>query len=120
MCGTSSTQFIEHLRRMCSAHPEGDAQTGERPTRTWEMFDLSAESFADEAARFSGLERITLREMMAAAPAIDQFSPAFLREVVAFPHRVSDGTPVFAMADPTDQPSRRAAELVFGGRPHLR
>ncbi|WP_461317445.1 GspE/PulE family protein [Bradyrhizobium embrapense] len=114
MCGTSSAQFIEHLRRVCSAHPERVAQTGERPTRTWEMFDLSAESFADEAARFSGLERIALPEMMAAAPATDQFASAFLREAAAFPHRLSDGTPVFAMADPTDQPSRRAAELVFG------
>jgi general secretion pathway protein E len=116
MSGTPSAQFIEHLRRLCPGHPEDATPMGERPARIWELFDVPAETFADEAARFCGLARITLRDMLAAAPAIDQFSQRFLREVLAFPHRMSDGIPVFAMADPTDHAARRAAELVLGSR----
>jgi general secretion pathway protein E len=67
-----------------------------------------------EAARFCRLERISLQEMLAATPAATEFSSRFLREVLAYPCRLTDGTAVFAMADPTDQAARRAAELVMG------
>ncbi|WGR75104.1 MULTISPECIES: GspE/PulE family protein [unclassified Bradyrhizobium] len=116
MSGTSSSQFIEHLRLIFPGHPEKGAAIGERPARAWESFDIPADTFADEAARFCGLMRIGLREMLAAASATDEFSQRFLREVLAFPCRLADDTPVFAMADPTDHAARRAAELVLGAR----
>ncbi|CCE03135.1 GspE/PulE family protein [Bradyrhizobium sp. STM 3809] len=113
MSGMLSTQFHDYLRQR---HPQaGDsAAAGEAQVALWDRFGLSAEMFAEEAARFTGLERVSLRELLAAAPATVEFSDRFLREVLGYPYKTPEGAAVFAVADPTDQAVRRAAELVLG------
>lgn len=114
MSGTLSTQFQAYLRER---HPRasGDvAAAGEAQTALWDKFGLTAEVFAQEVADFTGLERAPLRDLLAAQPAVGEFSERFLREVLGYPYRTAEGGAVFAMADPTDQAVRRAAELVLG------
>ncbi|CCD89623.1 General secretion pathway protein E [Bradyrhizobium sp. ORS 285] len=113
MSGTLSTQFQDYLRQRHPQAGERDA-AGEAQVALWDRFGLSAEVFAEEAARFTGLERVSLRELLAAAPATAQFSDRFLREVLGYPYQAAEGIAVFAVADPTDQAVRRAAELVLG------
>jgi len=114
MSGKASAQFLEHLRRLSPAEPSDGAPGGDRTARLWEMVDLPPDTFANEAARFCGLGRVSLQDLLAATPAAGDFSQRFLREVLAFPYRAADGTAVLAMADPTDYAARRAAELVLG------
>ena len=114
MSGKASAQFLEHLRRMSPAAPDDKATVGDRTARLWELVDLPADTFANEAARFCGLDRVSLQDLLAAAPAAGDFSQRFLREVLAYPYRAVDGKAVLAMADPTDYAARRAAELVLG------
>jgi len=114
MSGKASAQFLEHLRRLSPAEPSDGAPGGDRTARLWEIVDLPPDTFANEAARFCGLGRVSLQDLLAAAPAAGDFSQRFLREVLAFPYRAADGTAVLAMADPTDYAARRAAELVLG------
>src|SRR4051812_25199383 len=114
MSGKASAQFLEHLRRLSPAGPDNRTATGDRTARLWELVDLPADTFANEAARFCGLDRVSLPDLLAAAPAAGDFSQRFLREVLAYPYRTGDGTAVLAMADPTDYAARRAAELVLG------
>jgi len=114
MSGTLSTQFQAYLReRHPQAMGEGGA-AGETQTALWDRFGLTADVFAEEVAGFTGLQRVALRELMAALPVVSEFSDRFLREVLGYPYKDSDGVAVFAMADPTDQAVRRAAELVLG------
>jgi len=114
MSGKASAQFLEHLRRLSPAAPDDRATIGDRTARLWELVDLPADTFANEAARFCGLDRVSLQDLLAAAPAAGDFSQRFLREVLAYPYRAVDGKAVLAMADPTDYAARRAAELVLG------
>jgi general secretion pathway protein E len=114
MSGKASAQFLEHLRRLSPAAPDDRAPIGDRTARLWELVHLPADTFASEAARFCGLERVALQDLLAAAPAAGDFSQRFLREVLAYPYRAADGQAVLAMADPTDYAARRAAELVLG------
>jgi len=116
-----SSQFVEYLRRskhLTAVDGRGDT-TGQggadlRQAKLWELADLPASEFADQAARFHGLERVTLEDMMSAAPLVASFSQRFLRETVVFPHRSADGRTVLAVADPTDQAAQRAAQIVLG------
>jgi general secretion pathway protein E len=114
MSGKASAQFLEHLRRLSPAAPDDRATIGDRTARLWELVDLPADTFANEAARFCGLDRVSLQDLLAAAPAAGDFSQRFLREVLAYPYRAVDGKAVLAMADQTDYAARRAAELVLG------
>jgi general secretion pathway protein E len=116
-----SSQFVEYLRRskrLITVDERGDAigQSGadHRQAKLWELADLSAGEFADEAARFHGLARVSLQDMMAAVPLVASFSQRFLRETVVFPHRSTEGRTVLAVADPTDQAAQRAAQIVLG------
>jgi general secretion pathway protein E len=116
-----SSQFVEYLRRsklLTAADERGDTsgQGGVdlRQAKLWDLADLSSREFADEAARFHVLERVTLQEMMAAEPLVTSFSQRFLRETVVFPYRSPDGRVVVAVADPTDQAAQRAAQIVLG------
>ncbi|WP_316180600.1 GspE/PulE family protein [Bradyrhizobium sp. SZCCHNRI1009] len=114
MSGTLSTQFHAYLRER---HPQAAGEGGaaaETQIALWDRFGLTADVFAEEVAGFTGLERVALRELLAALPAVSEFSDRFLREVLGYPYKDSDGAAVFAMADPTDQAVRRAAELVLG------
>jgi general secretion pathway protein E len=116
-----SSQFVEYLRRskrLTTIDERGDT-TGQgvadlRQAKLWELAELSAGEFADEAARFHGLERVSLQDMMSSAPLAASFSQRFLRETVVFPHRAADGGIVLAVADPTDQAAQRAAQIVLG------
>ncbi|MDU3132947.1 MAG: type II/IV secretion system protein, partial [Bradyrhizobium sp.] len=88
MSGTLSTQFQAYLRQrhpQRSGEPAGDTQLA-----LWDRFGLSAEAFAEEAVQFTGLDRASLRELMAAPPAVSEFSDRFLREVLGYPYRSSE------------------------------
>ncbi len=80
----------------------------------WEASDMPAHEFADEVASFYGLPRLGLPQLIAATPAVERFSPRFLRETALFPFRTDDGRFKIAVGDPSDQGARRAAEIVFG------
>jgi len=126
MTGPQSLQFIEHLRRirrLKAADAAGDdnraagssgAASATQSGKMWELTDLSANEFADEAARFYGLGRVSLPDLLAATPLVGAFSQRFLRDTLLFPYRSADMAVVLAVADPTDQAARRAAEIVLG------
>jgi general secretion pathway protein E len=120
MTGDKSLQFVAHLRASnrltkTGGHGEPAEQAGsERPqSKLWELTDLSGSEFADEAARFSGLDRVTLQAMLSAPPLGALFSQRFLREMMVFPYQSADEGAVLAVADPTDTAARRAAEIVL-------
>ena len=99
MTGDESLQFVEHLRQhnhLTKTVGNGElAEQGgsERSQgKLWELTDLSASEFADEAARFSGLERVTLQDMLSAPPLGASFSQRFLREMMVFPYQSADGS----------------------------
>jgi general secretion pathway protein E len=124
MPGHQSSPFLEHLRRLnCLTFADagengasGDALQvqSDAHARLWEMTDLSAAQFADEAARFFKLERASLQEMLSAPALVAAFSQRFLRETVMFSYQPSDGGAVLAVADPSDLAARRAGEIVLG------
>src|SRR5947209_8401239 len=82
--------------------------------RLWEASELSGGDFAEEVARFYGLTRLTLPELIAAAPLTARYSPRFLREMALFPYQAADGKHRLALADPSDEAAIRAAEIVLG------
>src|SRR5258708_15197906 len=82
----------------------------------WEHTDLSASEFADEAARFYDLERVSLQDMLSATAAVEPFSRRFLREMTVFPYRSADAGAVLAVADPAHHAApRRAQNGARGG-----
>jgi general secretion pathway protein E len=120
MASDLPSQFVEYLRQsrlLTTVDGDSDAarQGGsDRQAKLWELADLSAGEFADEAARFHGLERVALNDMMSAPPLVASFSQRYLRETMVFPYRSSDGHAVLAVADPSDMTARRAAQIVLG------
>jgi general secretion pathway protein E len=121
MASDLSSRFVEYLRQ--SKHlttqdgrvdAAGQDGADRRQVKFWELADLSAGEFADEAARFHGLERVSLQDMIAASPLVGSFSQRFLREMVVFPYQSSDGRATLAIADPTDIAAQRAAQIVLG------
>ena len=121
MTSEESLQFLEHLRRndhlMKSAGSSGqpiDQGGALRPqSKLWELTNLSPGEFADEIARFAGLERVTLQDLLAAPALNEMFSQRFLREMTVFPYQAPDGSASLAVADPTDRAAQRAAEIVL-------
>ena len=125
-----ASQFLVHLRnaghvRSGDAHASVDSAVTDRPQddtflplgaqkKLWELTDLSGGEFADEAARFHKLPRVTLQEMLQAASLVSSFSQRFLRETLIFPYQSAAGHTLLAVADPTDLAARRAAEIVLG------
>jgi general secretion pathway protein E len=116
-----SSRFVEHLRqnKHLTQVDDRDATSEQeasvrRQGKLWELTDLSAGEFADEAARFHGLERVTLQDMLSAVPLVSSFSQRFLREMTVLPYQSADGGVVLAVADPTDMAARRAAQIVLG------
>jgi general secretion pathway protein E len=92
MTSDESLQFMEHLRRnnhLTKANANGEpAEQGgssRRQGKLWELTNLSASEFADEAARFADLERVTLQDMLSAPALSEAFSQRFLREMMVFP-----------------------------------
>ena len=121
MANDLSVQFVDYLRQNKHLAPiDGLAdRAGQgadyRHVKLWEITSLSPAEFADEAARFFALDRMTLQEMMAAEPLVSSFSQRFLRETMVYPCTAPDGTTTLAVADPTDQATQRAAQIVLGG-----
>jgi general secretion pathway protein E len=121
MASDLSSQFVEYLRQSkhltaADGRSDGTGQGGvdQRQSKLWELVDLSASEFAEEAARFYGLERVTLQDMMSAASLAGSFTPRFLRETLVFPYSSQQGETVLAVVDPTDQSVQRAAQIVLG------
>jgi len=119
MTSDKSSQFLEHLRRnnhLIMTAPDGElAEQGptRRQSKLWELTDLSPSEFADEAARFADLDRVTLQDLLSAPALSEGFSQRFLREMMVFPYQAADGGALLAVADPTDTAARRAAEIVL-------
>jgi general secretion pathway protein E len=119
MTGDESLQFVEHLRHNHHLTETAGGVRAEQggPGRShgklWELTNLSASEFADEAARFFDLDRVTLQDMLSAPPLVATFSQRFLREMMLFPYQSAEGGAVLAVADPTDTATRRAAEIVL-------
>jgi general secretion pathway protein E len=82
--------------------------------KLWESTDLSANDFADEVARFYGLSRVDLPQLMTATAITAGFSRRFLRETAVFPYQAADRRLRLALADPSDAAAIRAAEIVLG------
>jgi general secretion pathway protein E len=80
----------------------------------WEKSDLAAGKFADEAASFWKLPRLSLQDLMNVVGAVELFSQRFLRESSVFPFRGADGRFGLAVSDPSDGAAIRAAEIVCG------
>jgi general secretion pathway protein E len=124
MTGDESWRFVEHLRQNNHltkttrsgelAEQGGDRSQGQVRGKLWQHTSLSASEFAEEAARFYDLERVTLQDMLSATPEVERFSQRFLRETTVFPHRSAEAGAVLAVADPADIAARRAAEIVLG------
>jgi general secretion pathway protein E len=121
MASDRSSQFVDYLRQNKHLTPvdgeaDGAGQSGpdRRHHKLWEITSLSPAEFADEAARFFELDRVTLQEMMSAAPLVTSFSQRFLRETMVYPCTASDGLMTLAVVDPTDQAAQRAAQIVLG------
>jgi general secretion pathway protein E len=121
MASDLSSRFVEYLRQSkhlttVDGRDDAGGQGGSehRQAKLWELADLSANQFADEAARFHGLERVMLPEMISAMPLVRSFSQRFLREMVVFPYQSPGGHAVIAIADPTDMAAQRAAQIVLG------
>lgn len=89
---------------------------GQTLRKLWELTDLSASDFADEVARFHGIPRMSLAQLMDVSALVGRFSRRFLREMVVFPYETADGHFQLAVADPNDAAPVRAAEIVLGGK----
>src|SRR5215467_4137190 len=113
--------FASYLRsrhHSVGTAPGASSETQDGPgglRKLWEQSDLPAHEFADEVARFYNLPRVSLPQLLAAAPLLSQFSRRFLRDLTAFPYRSAEGQIRLALADPNDTASVRAAEIVLGG-----
>jgi general secretion pathway protein E len=124
MTGNESSRFVEHLRQNNHltkttgdgelAEQGGDRSQGQIGGKLWEHTNLSAAEFAEVAARFYDLERVSLQDMLSATPAVERFSQRFLREMTVFPYRSADEGVLLAVADPADDAAKRAAEIVLG------
>jgi general secretion pathway protein E len=88
--------------------------SGKTLRRLWELTDLSATDFADEVARFHGIPRMSLAQLMEAPALVGRFSRRFLREMMVFPYETADSHFEIALADPNDAAPVRAAEIVLG------
>jgi general secretion pathway protein E len=121
MPGDGLGAFAKHLadRKLIGGEAgvrvNGAAPGGERSLRAlWELTELSANDFADEVARFHRLPRVSLRDLVAAESLDARFSRRFLRDTLIFPFAGADGKARLAIADPTDEASLRAVEIVLG------
>jgi general secretion pathway protein E len=121
MTSDESMQFLEHLRRNhhllepagLNGEPVEPGGALRPQSKLWELTRLSPGDFADEAARFAGLERVSLQDLLSAPALNEAFSQRFLREMTVFPYQTASGDAVLAVADPTDRAAQRAAEIVL-------
>jgi general secretion pathway protein E len=113
---TEFEQFLSAKHHFVSGVTSDPTSTQEKTLRKlWQSTDLSANDFADEVARFYGLRRLGLPQLLAASPLVGQFSIRFLRETTIFPYQGVNGDVRLAVGDPSDLAAIRAAEIVLGG-----
>jgi general secretion pathway protein E len=118
-----AVEFAQHLRikKFLAGDPDIGPDGSERNLRKlWDLTDLSASDFAEEVARFYGLARVNLPDLLAASSLVPQFSRRFLREMTVFPYRSAEGSNVLAIADPSDVAAIRAAQIVLGNDVEVR
>jgi len=118
--GVEFAEYLSHKTGIASSitvkFAANDLRASEVSLRKlWEASDLSAHEFADEVARFFGLQRLSLPQLFAAPAAAKGFSQRFLRESSVFPFESEQGGFRLAVADPSDLAALRAAEIVLGG-----
>ena len=119
-----SRRFADHLRSGKHLPPLDavdvsgvsmpESGVGGGAAKLWEVTNLSAGDFADEAARFFDLPRVALPDMLAGPSLAKQFSRRFLRETTIFPFLSEQGRQCLAVADPGETAAAQAAELVLG------
>jgi len=81
----------------------------------WEVSDISAHDFAEEAASFYRLRRLTLPQLIGADSLTGRFTQRFLREAAIFPFEAGKGRFHLAVGDPLDVEPQKAVEIVLGG-----
>jgi general secretion pathway protein E len=69
--------------------------------------------FAEELAAFYGCDRVQRGDLVGSRFLGAQLSPRFLRERRLFPFETSSGSPILAIAAPTDGEAVRAVELAL-------
>ncbi len=114
-------EFASHLTRKGAikgdliSNANGVPDKAKKLRELWELTELAASDFADEAARFYGLPRVDLPQLMAARSLTTAFSRRFLREKEIFPCQLEQGGGnALIVADPSDLSAVRASELVLG------
>jgi general secretion pathway protein E len=119
MTSDMAVEFARHFERKHIVSPAPAlAALGAQPQHSlrklWEQSELPAGEFADEVSGFYALPRVSLPELLDAQPLTAQFSRRFLREMIVFPCRSSDGRNIVAVADPSDAAAIRATQIVLG------
>jgi len=123
MAFDTGSEFVNYLRGKNDLAGEANSLSLERSQRDertfrklWEQSELSATDFADKVGEFFKLPRVSLPDLLAAPALTKQFSRHFLREMMVFPYRSTDGTVMLAVADPSDSSAVQAAEIVLGSK----
>jgi general secretion pathway protein E len=122
MTSTAIEDFAKYLEKKNYLLPDkqlsllltGEPHSERSLRKLWEATELTASGFADEVARFYGLKRLSLPQLVAAPGLTDRFSPRFLRDSAVFPFESPKGHYRLAVADPSDAAAVRAAEIVLG------
>jgi general secretion pathway protein E len=119
MTSDMAVEFARHFeRKHIVSAASALAAPGARPQHSlrklWEQSELPASEFADEVSGFYALPRVSLPELLEAQPLTAQFSRRFLREMIIFPYRSTDGRNIVAVADPSDAAAIRATQIVLG------
>ena len=118
----AATDFLRHLlgKNLISAElARGNADpTGSSGKLTlrqlWEASDVSAHDFAEEAAVFYRLPRMSLPQLISAHSLTGRFTQRFLRETAIFPFEAGKGQFFLAVGDPGDIGPHKAAQIVLG------
>ena len=118
----AATDFLRHLlgKNLISAElARGNADpTGSSGKLTlrqlWEASDVSAHDFAEEAAVFYRLPRMSLPQLISAHSLTGRFTQRFLRETAIFPFEAGKGQFFLAVGDPGDIGPQKAAQIVLG------
>jgi general secretion pathway protein E len=115
------SDFVAHLARKGALRdPEalapdvGEKRADARSEPDWVgATKLTQSGFAEELAAFYGCDRVQRGDLVSSRFLGAQLSPRFLRERRLFPFETSSGSPILAIAAPTDRESVRAVELAL-------
>ena len=121
MTSDMAVEFARHFERKhilsiapALAAPGAGVEPQYSLRKLWEQSEVAAGEFADEVSGFYALPRVSLPELLEAQPLAAQFSRRFLREMIVFPYRSTDGRNIVAIADPSDIAAIRATQIVLG------